>query len=60
MKIKDLIKELSQIENKEKDVNIVGNNIDCSDNSFDCNYKHFEIIEDSDEAITIFATYKQN
>jgi len=58
MKVRDMIKQLQAIANQDAEVKVVGNNIDGNDHTFDCNYVHVEIIEDSDEAITIFACHK--
>ena len=58
MKIKELIKLLEEVENKEKYIHILGNETNGEDDEFDVIFEHLEIWDDGDESITIFLTNK--
>ena len=59
MKVKDLIKELQGIENPEKKVHLLGNEINGEDESTDIIFDILEIWDDGDESITLFLTNKK-
>jgi hypothetical protein len=54
MKIKELIKLLEEVENKEKYINLLGNETNGEDEEFDVVFKNLEVWNDSDDSITIF------
>ena len=54
MKVKELIKELQEIENKEKYIHLLGNQTDGEDEGFDIMFNNLEVWDDGDESITIF------
>jgi len=58
MKIKELIKLLEEVENKEKYIHILGNETNGEDDEFDIIFEHLEIWNDGDESITMFLTNK--
>tara|TARA_R110002074_G_scaffold199426_1_gene367220 strand:+ start:3047 stop:3361 length:315 start_codon:yes stop_codon:yes gene_type:complete len=59
MKVKDLIKELQGIENPEKKIHLLGNEINGEDESTDIIFDILEIWDDGDESITLFLTNKK-
>ena len=56
MKIKELIEQLQEIENKEKYIHLLGNEINGEDESTDITFDILEIWDDGDESITLFLT----
>jgi len=54
MKVKQLIKELQEIENKDKYIHILGNETNGEDEEFDIIFNDIEIWNDGDESITLF------
>ena len=58
MKIKELIKLLEEVEDKDKYIHILGNNGNPEDENSDEIYEHLEIWDDGDESITLFLTKK--
>ena len=54
MQIKELIKLLEEVENKEKYINLLGNETNGEDEEFDVIFNHLEIWNDGDDSITIF------
>ena len=56
MKIKQLIKLLEEVENKEKYVNLLGNQINGEDEEFDVIFNHLEVWNDANDSITLFAS----
>jgi len=58
MKVKDLIKELQQIENQDKYIHLLGNRTNGEDKDFDIIFNHIEVWNDGDESITLFMCIK--
>ena len=54
MKIKELIKLLEEVENKEKDILILGNETNGEDEELDVKFNNLEIWNDGEESITLF------
>lgn len=54
MKVKDLIKQLEEIENKEKFIHFLGNYVNPEDEDNDVIFKDAEVWDDGDESITLF------
>jgi len=54
MKIKELIKLLEEVENKEKDILILGNETNGEDEQLDIKFNNLEIWNDGEESITLF------
>ena len=54
MKIKELIKLLEEVENKEKEILILGNETNGEDEQLDINFNNLEIWNDGEESITLF------
>ena len=54
MKIKDLIKELQEVENKNKYIHLLGNYLNPEDEDVDIFFEHAEVWDDGDESITLF------
>ena len=54
MKIKKLIQLLEEVENKEKYINLLGNQTNGEDEDFDVVFNHLEVWNDGDESITLF------
>ena len=54
MKIKDLIKQLEQIENKNKYIHLLGNLNNPEDEDDDMIFENIEVWDDGDESITLF------
>jgi len=60
MKIKDLIKQLEEIENKDKYIHILGNETNGEDEEFDIIFNDIEVWDDGDESITLFLSNVTN
>tara|TARA_R110002167_G_scaffold322792_1_gene528658 strand:+ start:343 stop:540 length:198 start_codon:yes stop_codon:yes gene_type:complete len=62
MKIKDLIKLLEEVENKEKYIQLIGNETNGEDEDFDISFEDIEVWNDGDESVTLFLSngIKQN
>mgnify|MGYP003625696502 CR=1 FL=1 len=56
MKIKELIKLLKEVENKEKDILILGNETNGEDEQLDIKFNNLEIWNDGEESITLFVS----
>jgi hypothetical protein len=54
MKVKDLIKELQQVENQDKYIHLLGNTTNGEDDDFDIIFNNIEVWDDGDESITLF------
>ena len=54
MTVKELIKQLKEIQNKDKFIHILGNETNGEDENFDILFNSLEIWDDSDESITLF------
>jgi len=54
MKIKELIKLLEEVENKEKEILILGNQTNGEDEELDIKFNNLEIWNDGEESITLF------
>ena len=54
MTVKELIKQLKEIENKDKFIHILGNETNGEDENFDILFNSLEIWDDSYESITLF------
>ena len=54
MTVKELIKQLKEIENKDKFIHILGNETNGEDENLDILFNSLEIWDDSDESITLF------
>ena len=54
MKVKDLIEQLQEIENKDKYIHLVCNHTNGADEGFDIIFENLEVWNDGDESITIF------
>tara|TARA_R110001592_G_scaffold112415_2_gene310653 strand:- start:571 stop:768 length:198 start_codon:yes stop_codon:yes gene_type:complete len=54
MKIKDLIKQLQQVENKDKYIHLLGNFENPEDEDSDIFFEDAEVWDDGDESITLF------
>tara|TARA_R110002167_G_C12199648_1_gene606582 strand:- start:116 stop:289 length:174 start_codon:yes stop_codon:yes gene_type:complete len=54
VKIKELIKLLEEVENKEKYINLLGNQTNGEDEDFDVVFNHLEVWNDGNDSITIF------
>ena len=57
MKIKDLIKQLQQVENKDKYIHLLGNHTNGEDKDFDIFFNNIEVWDDGDESITLFMSH---
>tara|TARA_R110000824_G_scaffold130041_1_gene291698 strand:- start:760 stop:960 length:201 start_codon:yes stop_codon:yes gene_type:complete len=58
MKVKELIKLLEEVENKEKYINLLGNQTNGENEEFDVIFNHLEVWNDGDESITLFLAAK--
>ena len=58
MTVIELIKELQQVENKDKYIHLLGNDINGEDNDFDIIFDDIEVWNDGDESITLFLCKK--
>ena len=56
MKIKELIKLLKEVENKEKEILILGNETNGEDEELDIKFNNLEVWNDGDESITLFVS----
>ena len=56
MTIKDLIKQLEQIEDKDKYIHLLGNLENAEDESKDIIFNEVEVWDDGEESITLFIT----
>jgi len=56
MIVKELIAELQKIENQDKYIHLLGNDIDGEDEDFDIIFNNIEVWDDSDESITLFTS----
>jgi hypothetical protein len=54
MTVKELIKQLKEVENKDKFIYLLGNQINGEDEHFDIKFDNIEIWNDGDESITLF------
>jgi hypothetical protein len=54
MKVKELIKELQQVENQDKYIHLLGNTTNGEDEDFDIIFNNIEVWDDGDESITLF------
>jgi len=54
MTVKELIKQLQEIENKDKFIHLLGNEINGDDDDFDIIFNSIEVWDDGDESITLF------
>ena len=58
MKVKELIQELQQVENQDKYIHLLGNDINGENDDFDIIFDDIEVWNDGDESITIFLCKK--
>tara|TARA_R100001440_G_scaffold73952_1_gene98906 strand:+ start:842 stop:1018 length:177 start_codon:yes stop_codon:yes gene_type:complete len=58
MTVIQLIKELQQVENQDKYIHLLGNDINGEDNDFDIIFDDIEVWDDGDESITLFLCKK--
>ena len=56
MKIKELIELLEEVENKEKEILILGNETNGEDEQLDINFNNLEIWNDGEKSITLFVS----
>jgi len=54
MTVKELIKQLKEIQNKDKFIHILGNEVNGEDENFDILFNTLEVWDDADESITLF------
>ena len=54
MKVKDLIKQLQEIENKNKYIHLLGNTNNPESEDSDIIFENAEVWDDGDESITLF------
>jgi len=54
MKVKDLIKQLQEIEDKNKYIHLLGNLNNPKDEDDDMIFENIEVWDDGDESITLF------
>ncbi len=54
MTVKELIKQLKEIENKDKFIHLLGNEINGDDEDSDIIFNSIEVWDDGDESITLF------
>jgi len=54
MKVKDLIKQLEVINNKDAAINLLGNALNPEDEKTDIRFNTLELWEDGEESITLF------
>jgi hypothetical protein len=54
MKVKDLIKQLQEVENKNKYIHLLGNSSNAENETEDVIYSGCEVWDDGDESITLF------
>lgn len=58
MTVKELIQELQQVENQEKYIHLLGNDINKESDDFDIIFDDIEVWDDGDESITLFLCKK--
>ena len=58
MTVIELIKELQQVENQDKYIHLLGNDINGEDDDFDIIFDDIEVWNDGDESITLFLCKK--
>ncbi len=58
MTVIELIKELQQVENQDKYIHLLGNNINGENDDFDIIFDDIEVWDDGDESITLFLCKK--
>ena len=54
MTVIELIKELQQVENQDKYIHLLGNDINGENDDFDIIFDDIEVWNDGDESITLF------
>jgi len=54
MTVKELIKELQQVENQDKYIHLIGNKTNGEDTDLDVIFNNIEVWDDGDESITLF------
>ena len=54
MRVKDLIKQLQEIENKNKHIHLLGNTNNPESEDSDIIFENVEVWDDGDESITLF------
>ena len=54
MKVKDLIKQLQEVEDKDKYIHLLGNSNNPESEDDDIIYSKCEVWDDGDESITLF------
>jgi hypothetical protein len=60
MTVIELIKELQQVENKNKYIHLLGNETNGEDDDFDIIFDDVEVWNDGDESITLFLCKNNN
>jgi hypothetical protein len=60
MTVIELIKELQQVENKNKYIHLLGNETNGEDDEFDIIFDDVEVWDDGDESITLFLCKNNN
>ncbi len=61
MKVKDLVKELQEIENQNKYIHLLGNYVNPENEDEDIFFENAEVWNDGDESITLFlSSYPKN
>jgi len=60
MTVIELIKELQQVENKNKYIHLLGNETNGEDDDFDIIFDDVEVWHDGDESITLFLCKNNN
>lgn len=60
MTVIELIKELQQVENKNKYIHLLGNETNGEDDDFDIIFDDVEVWDDGDESITLFLCKNNN
>ena len=60
MTVIELIKELQQVENKDKYIHLLGNETNGENDDFDIIFDDVEVWDDGDESITLFLCNNNN
>ncbi len=60
MRVKELIKRLQQVENKDKYIHLLGNETNGENEDFDIIFDDVEVWDDGDESITLFLCNNNN
>jgi len=60
MTVIELIKELQQVENKNKYIHLLGNETNGEDDDFDIIFDDVEVWDNGDESITLFLCKNNN